>query len=46
MALKVTKAEMLNVMIDYGLSIIECERAFDSKEEFAQAIENIIDNNK
>jgi len=43
MALKVTKKEMLDVFIDAGLSIIDAEMTFDSKENFKSAMGDILE---
>ena len=37
------KKEIIEVLIDYGLSIIECESVTDNKKNFELAIQDIIE---
>lgn len=39
----IRKQEIIDVLVDEGMSIIECERATNSKEEFRQAIQGLIE---
>ena len=38
----IKKAEIIKVLVDYGLSPIECDRATDSEKDFRAAIQDIV----
>ncbi len=40
----IKKKEIISVLLEYGLSPIECERTTDSKENFSLAIQSIVEN--
>ena len=39
----IKKQEIVDVLVEEGMSIIECDRAANSKEEFQQAIQGLIE---
>lgn len=40
----ITKKEIIEVLLDYGLSPIESERVTDNKENFSLAIQGLMEN--
>ena len=42
----IKKKDIIDVLIDYGLSNIEANRVLDSKKEFEEAIKDIISKGK
>ena len=39
----IKRESIIGVLIDFGLSVIECERALENKENFRLTIRDIID---
>jgi hypothetical protein len=40
---QISRAEILGVMLDEGLSIVECERIFESREAFECALRDVVE---
>lgn len=39
----IKKKDIIDVLVDYGLSVIEADRVLDSKKSFELAIEDLLD---